>query len=261
VLAACNEISATCARLLAYIGALFVLAALAAKLLGIAGVEAAVEPTARPDWIALERPHRAFALLLPEFPNEPEPRYAILRHPAGGGRKDVLTWGDPAQPASVLRIEIYRPGNEAKDLAGSAQAASAPKTEELGAVAGRRAHAPIASKFGEVALTEFTAQAKDQTRRCVGFARTFDAPPVRIGGWYCKGTDEIIEPGFIACALDRLTLIAAGSDPKLAELFARAELARQFCHAKGTSRGATMRRHDWLSANRDPRLRGRLGTR
>jgi hypothetical protein len=72
LLAACNEISATCARLLGYLAALAVLAAFAAKLLGITGVEAAV-PTVRSEWVALERPHRAFALLLPEFPNEPEP--------------------------------------------------------------------------------------------------------------------------------------------------------------------------------------------
>jgi hypothetical protein len=253
VLTACNEISATCARLLGYVGVLFVLAALAAKLLGIGGVEAAVGPMARSNWIALERPHRAFVLLLPEFPNEPEPDYAILRHP-GGGRKDVLIWGNPAQTTSTLRIEIYRPGNEALE-------ASAPETEELGTVTAKEPRPTIASKFGELALTEFSAQSKDQTRRCVGFARTFDAPRLRIAGWYCKGTDEIIDPAFIACALDRLTLIAAGSDPRVAELFAKAELARQFCHAKGTSRGANIRRHDWLSTSRDPRLRGRFVTR
>jgi hypothetical protein len=86
---------------------------------------------ARSNWIAPERPHRAFVLLLPGFPNEPEPGYAILRHPEGGGRKDMLTWGNPAQPASALRIEIYRPGNEGKDSPKSALEASAPETEEL----------------------------------------------------------------------------------------------------------------------------------
>lgn len=73
LLTACNKISATCARLLGYISALFVLAALAAKLLGIGGVEAAVEPVARSNWIALERPQRAFVLLLPEFQTNPSP--------------------------------------------------------------------------------------------------------------------------------------------------------------------------------------------
>jgi hypothetical protein len=201
---------------LGYISALFVLAALAAKPLGIGGVEAAVEPVARSNWIALERPQRAFVLLLPEFPNEPEPGYAILRHP-GGGRKDVLTWGNPAQPASILRIEIYRPANEGRDSSRSTLEASAPETEELGTVTAKEPRPTIASKFGELALTEFSAQSKGQTRRCVGFARTFDAPRLRIAGWYCKGTDEIIDPAFIACALDRLTLIAAGSDPKVYE--------------------------------------------
>ena len=84
---------------------------------------------------------------------------------------------------------------------------------------------------------------------------------MRIAGRYCKGTDEIIQSSFVVCALDRLTLIAAGSDPRVAELFANGELARQFCHSKGNSRGAALRRHDWLSASRDPKLRGRFITR
>ena len=43
----------------------------------------------------------------------------------------------------------------------------------------------------------------------------------------------------IACALDRLTLIAAGSEPKLGALFARAELKRTFCGQNSVFLAAT----------------------
>jgi hypothetical protein len=224
-LAACNEISATCARMLGYLAALAILAAFAAKLLGITGVEAAVEPTIRSEWVALERPHRAFALLLPEFPNEPEPSYAIFRHVGGGGRKDVMSWANPAG-GGALRIEIYRPGKELNQSSPSRMAELSP--EGLGTITPVTSHAPIPSKFGALALAEFTAQGQEQTRRCLAFGRAFEAPRLRIAGWYCKGTDEIVESSFVACVLDRLTVIAAGSDPRVAELFAKAELARQF---------------------------------
>jgi hypothetical protein len=178
VLAACNEISATCARLLGYLAALAILAAFAAKLLGITGVEAAVEPTIRSEWVSLERPHRAFALLLSEFPNRPEPSYAILRHVDGGGRKDVMSWANPAGGGSALRIEIYRPGKEVSQ--SSASRIAELSAEGLGTITSIRSHAPIASKFGELALAEFTAQRHEQKRRCLAFGRAFEAPHRRV---------------------------------------------------------------------------------
>jgi hypothetical protein len=61
----------------------------------------------------------------------------------------------------------------------------------------------------------------------------------------------------VACALDRLTLISAASDPKLTALFARAELKRNFCGQTSVFLAATPRRTDWIEAPRDPKLRGR----
>jgi hypothetical protein len=61
----------------------------------------------------------------------------------------------------------------------------------------------------------------------------------------------------LACALDRLTLIAAGSEPKIGALFAQAELKRTFCGANNVFLAATRKRNDWIDAERDPRLRGR----
>jgi hypothetical protein len=256
LLAFCNEVSATFARLLAYIGGVAVIAAVAAKLFGVPGVEAAVEPTARPQWHPIERPHRAFILLLPEFPNEPEPSYAIHRHVSGGGRKDIMTWGEADTAGSRLMIEIYRPGSELAPASNTTVS-----TEDLGTATAVKAAGSIDSKFGPLTLVEFIAKRDARARRCLGFARAFDEPRLRIAGWYCRGDDEVIEPHLIACALDRLAVIAAGSDPKVSGLFAQAELQRRFCHPKAAPRGANIRRNDWIAAARDPKLRGRQSTK
>ena len=260
LLAFCNEMSATLARLLAYVGAIVVLGLVAARMCGLPRVEAAVEPLAPRGWITLERPHRAFALILPELPREPEPSYAIHRHPAGGGRKDTMSWGDPQSAGSRLLIEIYRPGGELKRFADPASEILA-RAAELGAVTSPKPAAALDSKLGPVALVDFTAWRDERARHCLGFARSFEEPRLQIAGWYCKGDDEIVDGRLIACALDRLTVIAAGSDPKVAELFAQAELKRKLCGRKPSPRGATLKRADWLAAARDPKLRGRVAAR
>ena len=66
-------------------------------------------------------------------------------------------------------------------------------------------------------------------RHCLGFARTYDDPRLQLSGWFCQGGADLIEPSTLACALDRLTLLAAGSEPKVGALFAQAELNRSFC--------------------------------
>jgi hypothetical protein len=256
----CNEMSAMLARLLAYVGAIVVLGILVAKMCGLPRVEAAVEPLAPRGWITVERPHRAFALFLPELPSELEPSYAIHRHPAGGGRMDTMSWGDAQSAGSRLLIEIYRPGSELKRFADPVSAILA-QAADLGAVRSPKPAAALDSKFGPVAVVDFAARRDDRVRHCLGFARSFEEPRLQIAGWYCKSDDEIVDGRLVTCALDRLAVIAAGSDPKLAELFAQAELKRKFCGRRPPLRGATLKRADWLAAARDPKLRGRVAAR
>ena len=56
----------------------------------------------------------------------------------------------------------------------------------------------------------------------------------------------------IGCMLNRLMLLTAGNDPKLAELFARAELRRSDCAVAS----APALSADWVTASDNPRLRG-----
>jgi hypothetical protein len=106
-----------------------------------------------------------------------------------------------------------------------------------------------------VLVDSFTDQAPGGERRCLRFSRSFDEPRFEISGWFCNPGAELIDRGMIACALDRLSLLAAGSEPKLATLFARAELKRSFCGQKSVFVAATPRRTDWIEAARDPKLR------
>jgi hypothetical protein len=254
----CNEITATLGRLLGYAAVLALLGAATAKMLGGPEVEAAVPPSSHTAWIAVERPHPAFALIIPEFADG---SYAIQRHRPGGGRKDIMVWGEPDSPGSRLMVEIYRPGNELKHFGDPLTEVSG-RASELGATSQFVRAETLDTKFGRVALIDFRARRDNRTRHCLGFVRAFDEPLVQIAGWYCKGSEEIIDPNTIACALDRLSVIAAGGDPKMSELFANAELARKFCRQqKPALHGSTLRRLDWIEAARDPKLRGRQVTR
>ena len=64
---------------------------------------------------------------------------------------------------------------------------------------------------------------------CLGFIKHFDEPDLRISGWSCQGDDLPARRAAIGCMLNRLILLTAGNEPKLAELFARAELKRGNC--------------------------------
>src|ERR1044072_3986912 len=59
----------------------------------------------------------------------------------------------------------------------------------------------------------------------------------------------------IGCMLNRLILLAAGNDAKLAKLFAHAELKRGDCTPGAAS---AVRSADWVTVAQNPQLRGGL---
>jgi hypothetical protein len=203
------------------------------------------------------RPYPAFALAMPDL-DPPDGHYAIRRNAETGGRKDVLAFGDPASDVPLLMVEIYRPGAEVERFT-DATSEVAIRAAEINRVGPVMSAGEIASKFGRVSLAEFLAQPTDLRRRCLGFARAYEDPLVQIAGWYCNAGPEIIDRAIVGCALDRLTLVAAGSDPKVAELFARAEINRTFCRSRSQILAAA-RKIGWIEG-KDFKLRGRLAGR
>jgi hypothetical protein len=84
---------------------------------------------------------------------------------------------------------------------------------------------------------------------------------MQISGWYCNDGPEVVERGVVACALDRLMLLSAGGDTRLADLFARAERNRKVCGLRNTHIAATPRHQDWIGGTAATALRGRFVAR
>jgi len=93
----------------------------------------------------------------------------------------------------------------------------------------------------------------EDTRACLGFIKRVDEPNLQISGWTCQGDALPARRAVIGCILSRLMLLTAGNDPKLAELFARAELKRASCAASATSAALA----DWVTGAENPRCAAR----
>ena len=214
-------------RLLAYLGGAAALSMAVAQVSQAPTIAQASAP--RSEWVEVERPFPAFALSIPEAADAPS-TYAIRRHVVGGGRKDILTLGDADAISPYLLVEIYRPGSEIGHFAG-ARATIAAEATTLGPAALRRDATPLASKFGPLDIVTFRTS-NGLPRSCLAFVRGYSDPRLQLSGWFCQGGAEFVERSTLACALDRLTLLAAGNEPKVGALFARAELNRSFCRQR-----------------------------
>jgi hypothetical protein len=243
-----NEVHAVIPRVAAYACALGAMGLIVSELLTLPRGATIAQAETGSEWSEVAKPSPAFALAMPEFE---APRYVIWRHANGGGRKDILTFGNPAGVTAM--VELYRPGSEPEAEPDDTTAS----ISEL-RLSGRPV-LPIAidTKFGEIAVDPFTDHAPAGERRCLRFWRNFEEPRFEISGWYCNAGPEMVDRGMIACALDGLALVAAGGETKIAALFARAEVKRTFCGTNSVFVAATPKRHDWIEAARDPRLRGR----
>jgi hypothetical protein len=220
-----EAVPAAVVRLMACLGAAAVVSFAAMQVVTSRPPMPSTPPADRPQWIEIEKPFPAFALAIPEAAEAPA-HYAILRNPTGGGRKDILTLGERDGIDPYLHVEIYRPGEEidrfaapAETIAGDA-AALAPQNVTASSE-------PLPSKFGPLTIVPF-ASGQGVARQCLGFVRSYDQPMLQISGWFCRG-GGLIARETLACALDRLTPLSAGSEPKIGALFAQAELHRSFC--------------------------------
>jgi hypothetical protein len=232
-----RETQATLVRFFAYAGGVGALCFFAAHMLRSPAVEASVDPAPRPDWLTIAKPYPAFELTLPDLGEEG--RYAILRHPDGGGRKDVMTFGDAGRSLRYAMVEIYRPGRELDQFA-SAPSEIAARARELGPAGAVRSALPLESKFGPVSTVEFTI-GRFGVGHCIGFVRAEGEPKLQIAGLSCS-MNAIVNRKAVACMLDRLTLLSAGSDPDIARYFAQAEIKRDFCGQRDPLLYATPKR-------------------
>lgn len=246
-----GEVHAVLLRVFAYGCALAAMGLMVSEFVALPRSAVVAQAMPETEWVEVGRPFPAFALAMPEF--DDAARYAIWRHANGGGRKDILTFGDLGSKGATAVVELYRPGAE-PGHAPEELTASVPELRLSGAPKMPRT---METKFGTMQVEPFVDHAPGGERRCLRFARAFADPRFEIAGWYCNAGLDIVDRGMIACALDRLTLVAAGSDQRVGALFAQAEQKRTFCGANSVFIAATHKRNDWIEATRDPRLRGR----
>jgi hypothetical protein len=252
-----EDVWGTLLRVLAYLGALAILATVAASLFQTHAVIAAIHASPSPaKWIEVERPRPAFAGLIAELGGGAS-RYAILRREADDARKDVLSWGEAAGGGPYAMIEIYRAGSAPERFIDAASEVAA-RLVDFSITDDVKSAGTIDSKFGPVPLVDFAIATAGKERRCLGFARAFDAAPMQIAGWYCSAGDEVVNRAALACALDRLSIVSAGGDSKVAELFADAERKRTFCGQRNPILAATPEPRMRLTASGPTKLRGRI---
>jgi hypothetical protein len=220
-----EELPSALVRMLAYMGGIAVLSMVAGQVFQSPPVMSPITPAHQSEWIEIERPFPAFALFIPEAADVPA-SYAVRRHAFSGGRKDILALGDADSAAPFLQVEIYRPGSEIIGFAPQLDEISSNATA-LGPINVRRDYEPLDSKFGPLAIVTFAASS-GTPRQCLAFVRAYSDPRLQLSGWFCQG-GAAIERSTLACALDRLTLLSAGSEPKIGALFAQAELNRSYC--------------------------------
>ncbi|WFU72818.1 hypothetical protein [Bradyrhizobium sp. CB2312] len=239
-----DEVVGTLARLFAYVGALALFAILALAALNQLPDMRDDEPATRPGWTVADRSHPAFAVSRLDS-SDKTASYTILRHPEGG-RRDVMRWAGEADKP-IAELEIYREGGEfdvarpaAADLAIQMGLGSATPLEQAGL---------IDTKFGPVAL--FRPVGTDKAApSCLGYLKRNEEPALQISGFSCQGDTLPARRAAVACLLNRLTLLASGNEPKLAEFFAHAELKRRACEGAAAS--------DWLLGAANAQLRGAL---
>ena len=244
-----DECCGVLARLIAYVGALALIAIVGLSLWDELPLKGLRDPPAKSAWSVAARSYPAFAVSQFDLSGKTE-TYEILRHP-DGGRKDVLRWAAQGEKP-IAELEIYRPGGELSQ--SGPPIAEIAASMDPGGVRELQAAGVIDSKFGAVTLLGLSDRAGD-ARPCLGFIKGFGQPNLRISGWSCQGDTLPARRAAIGCILDRLILLAAGNDPKLAELFAHAELKRGNCVAAS---GAPVISADWVTGAQDPRLRGSL---
>lgn len=249
------EWRAALVRLLAYLAAIYALSLIATELFKQQHTAAVFEPAPRSAWTEVDNPWAAFELAAPGY-DEDDSDYAIRRH-AEGGRKDVLTFGELGNTQRFMTFEIYRAGDEIVRF-GSPSEEIRTLGSEQGRVLGLRGGMPLPSKFGPFQTFEF-AIGPFGGYNCIGFLHQAENPRVQISGMSCN-MNLLVDRGSISCALDRLTLISAGSDPEIARLFAHAEQKRHFCGQRDPLLYKTPKRPgDTTSAvSSRLRLRGRV---
>lgn len=218
-------------------------------------------PAPRPAWIEATRSQAAFSLESPALDGQ-RANYIVRRHHEGGGRKDILSWGGTGDAGAFMRIVLYRQGAEGAAEADPLEAVVAVASESAIDAKLTGPTGELVTKFGLLPIVEMTVRDGERVRACLAAVGHWNEPRFSLVAWWCNAGPEMVAHGQFACLLDRLNLMSAGGDDRLALFFAKAELKRSFCGASQPLHNPTPKRSDhWLDAKAVPKLRGRIAGR
>ncbi|MCB1536975.1 MAG: hypothetical protein KDJ44_20260 [Rhodoblastus sp.] len=187
-----------------------------------------VKPAPVGVWMDVTRPLAMFAFDSHEFAPAPAV-YAMRRHTTGGGREDIMNFGNFAGDGAWLRLTIHQVGEE-----GAADQSLFVETARRASAAGLaldNLSNPVAlpTRFGvaewaEARLTAAVDGAKRENCAVFRFGET--RPALRVSGLACGPAGQAYNRSQLSCLVGRIDLIAAGGDDQLQKFFARSELAR-----------------------------------
>ncbi len=220
-----DELPRAFVRLLAYVGGAAVLSMVAVQVVQHRKTVPPAPSVVKSQWVDIDRVFPAFALSIPEAAGAPS-HYAVRRNLAGNGRMDILTLGEADSADPYLEVRVYRPGTEIDDF-GLPQVVIAEGAAGFAPMNVRAPSEPLDSKFGPLDIVTFDT-GRGTPHHCLAFVRSWDEPRLQLSGWFCRG-GEFVQRSTLACALDRLTLLSAGSERRIGALFAKADLNRTFC--------------------------------
>ena len=207
-------------------------------------------------WVEVNRPIEIFGLAGTDFARLSQ-TYRARRHAAGGGRQDIVTFGEARADAPFLGLSFDRLGR-----APEAPRAFADDIEDMArdsGLGGVRASAPseLATRFGPFEAADIRLAEGGVQAPCLGFRNSPGANKIlRIAGLLCGGAGRPAARDSLRCVIDRIDLVSAGDDTALQRMFVDAERRRGSACSPSPLTAAGSR-PTWLDVNAGmPVLRG-----
>ena len=179
-------------------------------------------------WIAIQKPFQLYALASPEFGKAPA-LYEARRPAIGEGRSDTLNFGAFDGASAFLSVNVLRSNDTGTDPGFFVDLAR--RAAEAGLSVNHTSQpSEIAGRFGAIEHAGAVLGRGGIQAHCQLFRLHETGPGLHVAGLACLAGGRELEPGSLACLVDRLSLVSAGDDAPLRLFFVTAELKRdRFC--------------------------------
>jgi hypothetical protein len=181
------------------------------------------------EWTPVRRPVQIFNLEGPETEGSDLTYTVNMR--GRSARQDVMSWTPRAErigtrPRIALLIERFE-GTQPTQRPLFADIAARAAEHHI-ALDRMSEPAEIRTKFGAMQVADAQFAIDGQAQGCLVFRR-LDTGGLVIAGWFCPPRNRTIDRVGLACFINRLDLVAAGTDRELRRHFAEAERQRGTC--------------------------------